>query len=68
MKHDLLEGYPVLTENKGEIVAQFKYTVMILKNRTCIIAGLDLDESLFESENSVTSKENVDLLAVIYFQ
>ncbi len=45
MKHDLLEGYPVLTENKGDIVAQFKYTIMILKNRTCIIAGLDFDES-----------------------
>jgi methionine aminopeptidase len=55
MKHDLLEGYPVLTENKGDIVAQFKYTVMVLKNRTCIIAGLDVDASEFESENKVSS-------------
>ena len=38
---------------------------MILKNRTCIIAGLDLDESHFETENSVTNKETQDLLAVI---
>ena len=55
MKHDLLEGYPVLTENKGDIVAQFKYTIMVLKNRTCIIAGLDFDASEFESENKVSS-------------
>ena len=55
MKHDLLEGYPVLTEKKNDFVAQFKYTVMILKNRTCIIAGVDLDESQFESERGVTN-------------
>ena len=54
MKHDLLEGYPVLTEKKGDFVAQFKYTIMILKNRTCRIAGLDLDASNISSEHSVT--------------
>ena len=45
MKHDLLEGYPVLEEKAGEVVAQFKFTVMILKKQTCCIAGLNLDET-----------------------
>ena len=31
MKHELLEGYPVLAEKNGDFVAQFKFTVMILK-------------------------------------
>lgn len=30
LKHDLLNSYPVLTEKKGEYVAQFKYTVAIM--------------------------------------
>ena len=64
MKHDLLEGYPVLTEKPGDIVAQFKFTIMILKNKTVKIAGLDLDESQFSTENTITKKETQDLLAV----
>ena len=30
LKHDLLNGYPVLTEKKGEVVSHFKYTVAIM--------------------------------------
>jgi len=34
MEHDLLNPYPVLAEKTGEIVAHFKYTVLILKSST----------------------------------
>ena len=64
MKHDLLEGYPVLAEKPGDFVAQFKYTIMILKNKTVRIAGLDLDEGLFATDKAVSKKETQDLLAV----
>lgn len=30
LKHDLLNGYPVLTEKKGDLVAHFKYTAAIM--------------------------------------
>jgi hypothetical protein len=64
MKHDLLEGYPVLTEKKGDVVAQFKFTVMILKNKTIRIAGLDIDESQFQTENKISNAETAKLLTV----
>jgi len=34
VKHDLLQAYPVLFEKDGEIVAQFKFTALILPNST----------------------------------
>lgn len=34
VKHDLLDSYPVLWEKEGEVVAQFKFTVLILPNST----------------------------------
>lgn len=34
VKHDLLQAYPVLYERDGEIVAQFKFTALILPNST----------------------------------
>jgi curved DNA binding protein len=34
VKHDLLQAYPVLYEKDGEIVAQFKFTALILPNST----------------------------------
>lgn len=34
VKHDLVDSYPVLYEKEGEIVAQFKFTCLILPNST----------------------------------
>lgn len=34
IKHDLVDSYPVLYEKEGELVAQFKFTVLILPNST----------------------------------
>merc|ERR1712188_4962 len=44
-RHELLEEYPVLKEKDEEIVAQFKYTVLLLPGGTKKITGLALNEA-----------------------
>jgi len=41
----------------GEFVAQFKFTLLLMPNGPMKITGLSFDESLYESENSVTDEE-----------
>jgi len=53
LKHDLLNAYPVMTEKKGELVAQFKITVMILQGSTITITGLPIDLTKFKTENAI---------------
>lgn len=50
LKNELLHPYPVMTEKKGEIVAQFKYTVAVRNEGPLIIAGVPLDLSRFKSD------------------
>jgi len=42
MEHDLLVPYPILTEKPGEVVAHFKFTVMITKGKTTALTGLPM--------------------------
>lgn len=62
-KHDLFHPYPVLTEKAGEFVAQFKCTVVILKNGAQVISGLPIDTSLFKTENKITDENLLKILA-----
>jgi len=62
-KHELFHGYPVLTEKSGEFVAQFKYTVAILKNGVAVLAGLPVNVDNYKSEHKIEKKELVELLA-----
>lgn len=64
LKHDLLNGYPVLLEKKGDLVAQFKLTVMILQGGTITITGVPLDLTKFKSENSIVDEGVLQLLSV----
>merc|ERR1712060_488855 len=41
-RHELLEEYPVLHEKLGEVVAQFKFTVLLFPGGTKKITGLPL--------------------------
>lgn len=60
--HDLLTGYPVLTEKTGEFIAQFKATVAVLPRSTVVLSG-DLPlAARFESEKSIS---DVELKALI---
>lgn len=61
-KHELLYPYPVLTDKEGEFVAQFKYTVMVLKNNTTVIAGLPADLSKYKTTHKITDESVLALL------
>ena len=53
-----------MTEKSGEFVAQFKYTVAILKNGVAVLAGLPVNVDNYKSEHKIEKKELVELLAV----
>ena len=59
VKNDLLHGYPVLTEKKGEIVAEFTYTIAVRNEGPIVISGLNLDLDQFESDKKITDEEIV---------
>ncbi len=64
VKNELLHPYPVLSEKKGDIVAQFKYTVAVRKEGPLIIAGNTLDLSKYQSEYKVADENVLKLLEV----
>jgi len=41
VEHELVYAYPVLYEKEGDIVAHFKYTILLMPNGTLKISGLD---------------------------
>merc|ERR1712241_938564 len=43
-RHELLDEYPVLKEKEGEVVAQFKFTLLLLPGGTKKITGLPLGD------------------------
>ena len=45
-KHDVMYEYPVLSEAAGDIVAQFKLTVLVTGKGTEAITGLELPEGI----------------------
>lgn len=54
LKHELIVPYPVLLEKKGDLVAHFKWTAIILQAGTIIISGLPLEVEKFTTENKIT--------------
>lgn len=56
VNHDLMEPYPVYYEQKGEFVAEFKFTVLIMPNNTMKITGLPVDLDCYQTENSITDE------------
>merc|ERR1712130_92147 len=64
-RHELLEEYPVLKENDTEVVAQFKFTVLLLPGGTKRITGLPLGklETQLAAQNSVEDEDLKELLS-----
>lgn len=62
-RHELLEEYPVLKEKDKEIVAQFKFTVLLLPGGTKKITGLALNDAQIASSMSVEDDDLKKLLA-----
>jgi len=64
INHDMLIPYPVLSEHRGEFVAQFKCTIVVQPRSTAVIAGgAPLDTSRFNSEHSVKDEALKTLIA-----
>ena len=57
IEHDLITGYPVLTEKAGEFVAQFKATIAVLPRSTVVLAGELPLAARFESEKSIADAD-----------
>ena len=47
----------VIFSTVDEIVAQFKFTVLLMPNGPQKITGLSFDPTAFQSENSITDEE-----------
>lgn len=63
VSHKLLEPFHVLYEKPNEVVAQFKFTVLLMPNGPQKITGLSFDTTLFESEHSIVDEEIKKLLS-----
>lgn len=46
----------------GEIVAQFKFTVLLMPSGINLVTGLPFDASQYESENNILDAEMKDLV------
>jgi methionine aminopeptidase len=62
-RHRLVEEFPVLKDREGEVVAQFKFTALLLPGGTKRVTGGVLGLGPVESAKSVTSEELKNLLA-----
>lgn len=62
-RHELLEEYPVFREKEGQIVAKFKFTLLLLPGGTKKITGLPLDAKQVASTLEVKDEELKKLLA-----
>lgn len=62
VSHKLIEPFPVLHEKEGELVAQFKFTVLLMPTRSHKITGLPVDMSLYKTEHKIEDESIVKLL------
>merc|ERR1719326_2154374 len=62
-RHELLDEYPVLKEKDKEVVAQFKFTALLLPGGSKKITGLPLDTAKVASTLSIQDEDLKKLLA-----
>ncbi|XP_061711370.1 proliferation-associated protein 2G4 [Cydia pomonella] len=62
VNHKLIEPFQVLYERPGELVAQFKFTALLLPSGTHRITGLPFDKATCKSERSIKDPELTSLL------
>ncbi|XP_017776448.1 PREDICTED: proliferation-associated protein 2G4 [Nicrophorus vespilloides] len=62
VNHKLIEPFQVLYEKPTEIVAHYKFTVLLMPNGPHRITGLPFESDLYESEHSVTDPQLQTLL------
>ncbi|OTF78385.1 hypothetical protein BLA29_011802 [Euroglyphus maynei] len=60
VKHKLLEPYSILYDKDNELIAQFKFTVLLMPSGSHKITGLStFDPSICESEYSIDKDESL---------
>jgi len=57
VNHGLITPFPVLFEKEDEIVAQFKFTTLLMPNGPLRITGLPFDVAQYESEKKIDDEE-----------
>jgi len=64
VKHGLCDPYPVIFEREGEIVAQFKFTVLLMPSGPLrITGGPAFDPEMFKSDKKIEDQQILDLLS-----
>jgi len=63
VENEVCTDFPVLYENEGEFVAQFKYTTLLMPKGPLRITRSFYDPSVISSETEVTNEEIKALLA-----
>lgn len=64
VKHGLCDPYPVIFEREGEIVAQFKFTVLLMPSGPLrITGGPAFDPEMFKSDKKIEDEQILDLLS-----
>lgn len=63
VNHGLITPFPVLFEKEDEIVAQFKFTTLLMPNGPMRITGLPFDADQYESEHKIEDEEINKILA-----
>jgi len=57
--HKLVNPYPVLYEKTGELVAQFKYTVIVMPNGPSKITGIPFEAAHYENKIDMTEQPEI---------
>lgn len=63
VKHKLLEPYGVLYDKENELIAQFKFTVLLMPSGSHKITGLSFDPSICESEHQLQDESLKTILS-----
>jgi len=63
VNHGLITPFPVLFEKEDEVVAQFKFTTLLMPNGPMRITGLPFDPNNFESDHKIEDEEIKKILA-----
>ncbi|XP_076371768.1 proliferation-associated protein 2G4-like [Tachypleus tridentatus] len=53
VNHKLIEPFTVLYEKEGELVAQFKFTVLLMPSGSHKITGEAVDCDMYETEHDI---------------
>jgi curved DNA binding protein len=62
LQHELISAYPILSENKGDLIAHVKFTVLVLPSRTAKITGMTLTEGSFQADSDCVLTEELQAI------